>query len=509
MPPEECDHLILCSLTRGQGKHQIETLFLRGVELGAIDAQKHERRDKKRVTKIVHKPVIRANIAASKPSRIGFWVQSRRGHAMANCTLVCENDIWKLTVPEGETVAVNGTDFTGERLLFIGDRLQVGNAHFSIRGDETSMEYFEEEAERTYDESEEPMHPLRLRFLFIDWAKQLMNLYDAESIRESLITLLFKITPAFRAEVYIDHAAPDPAIVAEVDRERGAVLIQGDGLTKLCVPIEGRGHRIGYVYAEAPEETPFEPMHLRMLTGINGVAALAFSYASYIRQLVEEKTELESRLGLGHELIGESPLIRKMTETIQRVAPTNATVLILGESGTGKELVARAIHHGSGRKGLFHAVNCAAIDVNLQKSQLFGHEKGAFTGADRQRKGEFELASGGTLFLDEVGELPLETQTALLRVLEEKKIRRVGGITDISVDVRVVAATNRDLEAMVQNGTFREDLYYRINVISISTPPLRDRPEDILRLATHFMHHFFRTICPPGCKRSNATTVLR
>jgi DNA-binding NtrC family response regulator len=187
-------------------------------------------------------------------------------------------------------------------------------------------------------------------------------------------------------------------------------------------------------------------------------------------------------------LIGSGPAMRQVFETIQKVAETDLAVLIRGESGTGKEGVAQALHQRSSRRTRpFIAVNCAAISPELVESELFGHEKGAFTGADARRVGKFEGADGGTIFLDEIGDMPLETQAKVLRVLQEKKFERVGGNAEVDVNTRVVAATHRDLEAEVNAGRFREDLYYRLNVVEISIPPLRDRPEDIPALAERFL----------------------
>jgi transcriptional regulator with GAF, ATPase, and Fis domain len=176
---------------------------------------------------------------------------------------------------------------------------------------------------------------------------------------------------------------------------------------------------------------------------------------------------------------------------VRKVAKSNSTVLIRGETGTGKELVAGAIHHNSLRASRnFVKVNCAALQENLLESELFGHEKGAFTGADRQRIGRFEQADGGTLFLDEIGDMSASTQAKILRVLQEHEFERLGGTRTIRVDVRLIAATNRDLSAMVAAGQFREDLYYRLNVVSVETPPLRERKEDILPLAMHFIRRY-------------------
>lgn len=209
------------------------------------------------------------------------------------------------------------------------------------------------------------------------------------------------------------------------------------------------------------------------------------------RQLEEENVLQKERLGTRFafsRIIGTSPSIRKLFETLSMVAPTEATILLLGESGTGKELVANAIHQNSPRRERpYVKVNCAALPETLLESELFGHEKGAFTGAIEKKKGRFERADGGTIFLDEIGEMSLPTQTKILRVLQEREFEAVGGTKSIKVDVRVIAATNKQLEQEVSKGRFREDLYYRINVVPITIPPLRERKEDIPLLAEHFL----------------------
>ncbi|MDP4624243.1 MAG: sigma-54 dependent transcriptional regulator [Akkermansiaceae bacterium] len=212
------------------------------------------------------------------------------------------------------------------------------------------------------------------------------------------------------------------------------------------------------------------------------------------RTLETENIQLTKQVKKGGSLsriIGKSPEIKRVTELIEQVAPTRATVLIEGESGTGKEIVANAIHQLSGRPAAkLVTVNCAALSSQLLESELFGHEKGSFTGAAAKRIGRFEQADGGTLFLDEIGEIDPATQVKLLRVLSERSIERVGSNSPIKVDVRLIAATNRDLRSMVDEGTFREDLFFRLNVISLKMPTLRDRPEDIILLANAFLREF-------------------
>ena len=208
-------------------------------------------------------------------------------------------------------------------------------------------------------------------------------------------------------------------------------------------------------------------------------------------QLVEENRELKAKIGKEHEMIGSSKPIREMKKQIKIAAPTSGWILITGQNGTGKELVGRSIHHNSHRQDqAFVEVNCAAIPEELIESELFGHEKGSFTGATTQRRGKFDQAHRGTLFLDEIGDMSLKTQAKVLRILQERKFERVGGNKTIEVDVRVIAATNKDLEKEIAAGNFREDLYYRLNVIPFHVPPLRERGADIPHLATHFLEYF-------------------
>ena len=213
-------------------------------------------------------------------------------------------------------------------------------------------------------------------------------------------------------------------------------------------------------------------------------------------KLAEERLYLESEIRTEHtfeHIVGDSPALRQTLQQVEIVAPTDSTVLLLGETGTGKELLARAIHDRSGRRDrTFVKLNCAAIPSGLLESELFGHEKGAFTGAIAQKIGRFQVADGGTLFLDEVGEIPLELQPKLLRVLQEQEFERIGGTKTVKVDVRIIAATNRDLRRMVEEQRFRDDLYYRLNVFPIHVPPLRERPEDVPALVRYFVQRLAR-----------------
>ena len=217
------------------------------------------------------------------------------------------------------------------------------------------------------------------------------------------------------------------------------------------------------------------------------------------RRLRDRARSVREPVGADDEMIAVDPATRDAVAKLEKVAPTGATVLLLGESGTGKEVAARAIHRLGGRSdGPFVAVNCAAVSEQLVESEMFGHEKGAFTGASEQRRGRFELADGGTLFLDEVGELPPGLQAKLLRVLQEQSFERVGGTRTIHVDVRLVAATNRDLEQQMQSGGLREDLYHRLAVFPVRLPPLRERPADIVPLAEHLLARIGRQLGRPS-----------
>jgi Nif-specific regulatory protein len=298
-----------------------------------------------------------------------------------------------------------------------------------------------------------------------------------------------------------------PAVVPKVSREprflhRAADRAQrSDEITFLCVPIVLDGATAGTLGIELIWHPGREPE--RWVKALR-IAAAMISQALRIqrlidlerRKLVEENTQLRQELRERYEfthLIGNSGPMRRVFDQVAQVVGTGATVLIRGESGTGKELIAHALHHHSPRAGKpFVRVNCAALPETLVESELFGYERGAFTGAQARRKGRFELADGGTLFLDEIGELSRSTQAKLLRVIQEREFERLGGTATIPVDVRLITATNKNLEAALGDGTFREDLYYRLNVFAICVPPLRERKSDVLLLADHFVEKYAR-----------------
>jgi len=264
--------------------------------------------------------------------------------------------------------------------------------------------------------------------------------------------------------------------------------------TILCVPLESPdGTRLGAFELLNKHGGAFTAEDESGLVELAAHAAVALENTQQFERLLERQELLVEQAAQGTLLVGESPVIQAARSTIRRVADTELAILILGENGTGKEVVARSLHYGSRRRNEpFIPVNCASLSETLLESELFGHEKGAFTDAHEARAGKFEAASGGTLFLDEIGDMSLAGQAKLLRVLEEKKVVRVGGNREIHTDVRVLAATNQKLAELVRARRFREDLYFRLNVVSLELPPLRERGDDILVLAEHFLRHFCR-----------------
>jgi len=256
----------------------------------------------------------------------------------------------------------------------------------------------------------------------------------------------------------------------------------------MCVPLALPRKTLGVIYLDTGNTLiAFDEHHLQMVTAIAGISGAAIENVRRTERLENENRRLNEEINIQHQMVGESRRMRELYQFISKVADAEASVLVRGESGTGKELAARAIHiNGRRAQKPFVAVNCATLTETLLESELFGHEKGAFTGAIAQKKGKLEIADGGTVFLDEVGELAPNVQAKLLRVLQERAFERVGGTRLIKVDIRVIAATNRDLEEAVRQGTFRRDLYYRLNVISFVIPPLRERREDISLLANYF-----------------------
>ncbi len=294
----------------------------------------------------------------------------------------------------------------------------------------------------------------------------------------------------------IPDIGKDPLFLNRTE-SRGDILKQN--IAFLCVPVRVQGETIGVLSADKlfGEGVSLEE-DLRVLTIVSSLIGQTVKLNHIIddekKELLERNLSLQEALRAKYRfknLVGQSKRMQEVYEAIHRVSQSKATVLLRGESGTGKELIAHAIHYNSYRKDKpFIKLNCAAFPETLLESELFGHEKGSFTGAVSRREGRFALAHEGTLFLDEISEIPLSMQVKLLRVLQERKFERVGGAQTLSVDIRLIAATNRELEQAVREGKFREDLYFRLNVVPIFIPPLRERSDDILLLVDHFLKRF-------------------
>lgn len=297
----------------------------------------------------------------------------------------------------------------------------------------------------------------------------------------------------------------EASILSREELEREAIPPEFGLQSMAHIPLKGRNGIVGVLSLAARREGAFVAEDLLFLNQIAHQVAIAIENAVMFGQVTELKDKLaqeklyledEIRTELNfEEIVGRSRALRRVLEQVETVAPTDSTVLIYGETGTGKELIARALHNLSARRAsAFVKLNCAAIPTGLLESELFGHERGAFTGAISQRVGRFELAHHGTMFLDEIGEVPLELQPKLLRVLQEREFERLGSSRTLRTDARLIAATNRDLEALVGENKFRSDLYYRLNVFPVRVPALRERPEDVPLLVRHFVQHYSRQL---------------
>jgi Nif-specific regulatory protein len=319
---------------------------------------------------------------------------------------------------------------------------------------------------------------------------------------EKLRGVRFKVTEGIAGEViqkrqpiFVNDAQHDPRFLSRIDALTG---FQTRSIA--AAPLPDRDQILGVIeLLNSAKEKSFDEEDLKLLRAFAVHASVAIRNVHIVSRVQAQNDYLHASLDERYQnLIGESPLMQQVIATARRAAQTDVTVLLLGESGVGKEIIARSIHAWSPRAaGPFFPVNCVALSDQLLESELFGHEKGAFTGAHQQKKGVFELAQGGTIFLDEIGDMKPDLQAKLLRVLQDHEFVRVGGTHSIRVDLRVIAATNQDLSAAVQDGGFRKDLFFRLNVVSITLPPLRDRKEDISALARHFITRSCRELKRP------------
>jgi Nif-specific regulatory protein len=442
----------------------------------------------------------------------------------------------------------NGTSVNGipirERVLKHGDQIEVGNSVFVFFSDEELNEDLPIQSEivnsnvairstiRARLEDLLYLEPGKLQASVLPSAKMARSLQallkinraiasnrELRTLENKLLEIVFEIVPAQRAAILLGDQSlkkfysvfalhRDKAILEqlEVNQDFALEVFDGDAavlsneidnvqsgtLTKpssiLCAPLSTTHGSIGVLYLDSTDtNVHFDEDHLQLISTIAVFAGVALENCKYAEELKNENNHLREDLAIQHSMIGESATMRNVLEFIARVAPTDSTVLIAGETGSGKELAARAIHQNSNRcDSPFVAINCATLSETLLESELFGHEKGAFTGAIVQKKGKFEIADGGSIFLDEVAEISLSLQARLLRVLQERQFERVGGTVPISVNVRIIAATNKNLSEAVQQKMFRNDLYYRLNVLQLKMPSLRERVEDIPLLARHF-----------------------
>ena len=452
--------------------------------------------------------------------------------------------VWDLESQTG--TFVNGIPVR-ERELKAGDEVAVGNSVFlfeaetseSAASSPVEMDEGETATVRTKEVHRDELPSLQPESLaalpkaarmarnlsvLLQISRAIGSLRDEESLPWQLLGMIFDIIPAERGVILLlEEDSNEVRSQAAWDRMHGAeqpvhvnhgvvrrVIEEGVPLldigtegrkfarsdegsekqrrTLLCVPMISKERAIGIIYLESSSvATALTEGDFELLTAIAGLGVIGIENARQFERLGSENQRLLAEVSLTHDMVGDSTPMREVYQFIQRVAPSDSTVLICGESGTGKELAAGAIHKNSARKHQpFVALNCAALTETLLESELFGHEKGAFTSAISQKKGFLEVAEGGTIFLDEIGELSPILQAKLLRVLQEREFVRVGGTRPIKINVRFVAATNKDLPKEVREGGFRADLFHRLNVISITLPSLREHSEDIPALARHF-----------------------
>jgi transcriptional regulator with GAF, ATPase, and Fis domain len=489
-------------------------------------------------------PEVRIGRDPSNSLTIGDLSLSRR-----HCVLSCREDGYTLRDLESRNGTFVNGGVVSEKRLNHGDQISVGESVlvFLVKDTGGAERHEEVEFDDTLTHATAQIRPQDVLYLqpdriqkelptasrlgrnlsaLLKISRVVHSISDLDQLQAQILELIFEVVPAECGAILLDahgnisdkfasvFAHPGPKKRGETVRvsrtitrqvmEEGVAILGGDvpgnlsavaSLVRLhvrsllCVPLTVFQKVIGCIYLDTTNPaTRFDRDHLELVASIAGISAVALENSRRLLWLEQENLRLAAEINLHHNMVGESVAIKEVYRFLSRVAPTESTVLIGGESGTGKELVARAIHRNSPRASKpFVAINCAAIPEGLLESELFGYERGAFTGAAAQKKGRLEMADGGVVFLDEIGELAPTLQAKLLRVLQEREIERLGGSRPISVDIRLIAATNKDLAAAVKARTFREDLYYRLNVVSVQAPPLRDRLADIPVLAEYFV----------------------
>jgi DNA-binding NtrC family response regulator len=424
--------------------------------------------------------------------------------------------IWDLGSKTG--TFANGFSFPSQ-ILVDGDRIRVGRSIFvyleadpdevdpavlSLTSDEERWDRTEDGRERTAAYEAAKATVLEQ---FLNITASITGILDADQIQSQILELIFKVIPVERAAILLvghdrdrvvstmyrsiglqntDAFPLDQTLIDEALRQDAEIYRE----KTVCYPLAAAGTKVGLIYAAMPLAAAqyFTAGHKKLFASIAGLSAITLEHARYVTWLVGENQRLQEEIDIEHGMIGRSAKMQEVYRLVSKAGPLDLTVLITGESGTGKEMVAQALHRNSPRSKMpFHAVNCSAMTETLLGSELFGHEKGAFTGADVQRKGLFESADGGTIFLDEIGECSMKMQADLLRVIELGEFKRLGGKETIRVNVRLIAATHVDLEKAMKAGRFRPDLFFRLNVIRIHMPRLSDRREDIPHLAAFFI----------------------
>jgi transcriptional regulator with GAF, ATPase, and Fis domain len=461
-----------------------------------------------------------------------------------HCEISRDGDVFTVRDLDSRNgLMVNGLPIK-ERVLQHGDQLEIGDSLFlflmreqendSVSGSVSNMEGIVFQS-TTRLPAQEALY-LKPEKLLADGAREkraardlqvllkissvLYSEQDRDSLQKKLLQLILEYIPADRGAIvgkekssgeYISFCVWDRKegpvsnieisfeVIGEALRDGVSILcndIQGSDqsdaasttVSLLCAPMIAFENMAEVIYLSTDDpHITFDEGHLQLLTGIAGIASVASRNVEQKESLKEQNRRLQSEFSADYHIIGESAPMKNVYRMIEKLAASDSTVLIRGESGTGKELVARALHLKSARAMKpFVAINCAALAESLLQTELFGHEKGAFTGAVARKKGKLEVADGGTVFLDEVSEIAPALQAKLLRVIQEREFERVGGNDSIRVDIRIIAATNRDLEDAIKQGQFRQDLFFRLNVVSITMPPLRERREDIPLLASYF-----------------------
>jgi transcriptional regulator with GAF, ATPase, and Fis domain len=461
--------------------------------------------------------VSRKHCSVAEVAGGGFEIEDHNSH---NGTFVNGTKVSRKAIQHGDRIRIGGSEF----VFLTGPDDDTGT--FSVAsGTDSALKTMRLDFSGVAPEaSSNPSWVGRMArdlSAFFKIANVINSTRDVQAMQCELLALICEVIPAAQGAIVLqlnrneEPGAPctwnrkgsqevrvQDALVQQATWEQCAVLVTAQAGSMehvLCVPLLGIERALGVIYLSCPASmTPFGEEHAYFLSSVSRIAAITLENLSKLDSLRAENQRLRVEGKAEQTMVGESRPMLRVREFIRRVANGDSTVLIRGESGTGKELIARALHAGSSRPDKpFVAINCAAIPEALLESELFGHEKGAFTGAATVRKGKLEAAEDGTLFLDEIGEMAPLLQAKLLRALQQREFERLGGNRLLSFNARVVAATNKNLEQAIKSGEFRQDLYYRLNVVSVVSPPLREHREDIPLLALHFANEY-----AAKCKRS-------